>query len=61
MKENLVEMLVYWKNRAEQQEVLHRRLVDFLRTHHPRVWQGYEQRVLMNILFPEKEEARNDY
>ena len=61
MSDSMVERLVKYKMLSEMQELEHSRLVNFLKTHHPRVWQGYEQKVLTNIVFgPSKEEGPSD-
>jgi hypothetical protein len=51
MKDTLVEQLIYWKNLAELRELSYKQLVAHLKEHHPRVWHGYEQKVLTSM-FP---------
>jgi hypothetical protein len=55
MKDTLVEQLIYWKNLAELRELSYKQLVAHLKEHHPRVWHGYEQKVLTSM-FPEGRE-----
>ncbi len=52
---DMIETLIYWKNRAEQQELMHDRLVEYLKTKHPRVWQGWSQRLLHDVIYGPEE------
>jgi hypothetical protein len=56
MKDTFIEQLIHWKNLAEMRELSYRKLTTYLKEHHPRVWQGYEQKVLMNFATEKDEE-----
>lgn len=60
MKDTFVEQLIYWKNLAEMRALSYKQLTDYLKAHHPRVWQGYESKVLLPAVFRVKEEEQHD-